>query len=77
MEFLDCSFIHFFCAFILFVETTNAKPNLQKWGKGYVRVYGTINGPNEESCVKLNLQANPEPFEEAIKVITSIFHVLF
>ena len=41
--------------------TTTAKPNLQKWGKGSVRVYGTITGPNQESRVELNLQANPEP----------------
>ena len=41
-------------------KTTNAKPNLQKWGKGSVRVYGTINGPNREPRIEQNLQANPE-----------------
>jgi hypothetical protein len=41
-------------------QTTTAKPNLQKWGKGSVRVYGTINGPNQEPGIELNLQANPE-----------------
>ena len=55
------------------VETPIAKPNFQKWGKGSVRVYGTINGPtepttrghsrslNQESRIELNLQSNPEP----------------
>ena len=28
-------------------ETIAAKPNLQKWGKGSVRVYGTINGSTQ------------------------------
>ena len=28
--------------------STTAKPNLQKWGKGSVRSYGTINGPNQQ-----------------------------
>ena len=54
-------------------RTTTAKPNLQKWGKGSVRVYGTINGPtqpnsrggsrslNQEPHIELNLQSNPEP----------------
>ena len=53
--------------------TTTAKPNLQKWGKGSVRVYGTINGPaqptarghsrslNQEPHIELNLQSNTEP----------------
>ena len=38
--------------------TTTAKPNLQKWGKGSVRVYGTINGPNQEPRTAQNLQTN-------------------
>ena len=54
-------------------QATIAKPNLQKWGKGSVRVYGTINGPtqptarghsrslNQEPHIELNLQSNPEP----------------
>ena len=42
-------------------EPTTAKPNLQKWGKGSVRGYGTITEPNQVSRVELNLQANPEP----------------
>ena len=33
-------------------KTTNAKPNLQKWGKGSVRVYGTIDGPNQELLIR-------------------------
>ena len=33
--------------------------NPQKWGKGSVRVYGTINGPYQEHRFELNLQANP------------------
>ena len=42
-------------------ETITAKPNLQKWGKGSVRVYGTINGSTEETRIELNLQANTAP----------------
>ena len=41
-------------------ETTTAKPNLQKWGKGSVRVYGTIDRPNQELHIELNPQANSE-----------------
>ena len=41
-------------------KTTTAKPNLQKLGKGSVRVYGTINGHNRESRIEHNLQASPE-----------------
>ena len=37
-----------------------AKPNLQKWGKGSVRSYGTIIGTNQETRIDINLQANPE-----------------
>ena len=29
-----------------------AKPNLKKWGKGSVRVYGTINRPNQEPLIE-------------------------
>ena len=39
--------------------TTTAKPNLQKWGMGSVRSYGTINGPNQAAPIGINLQANP------------------
>ena len=39
-------------------EPATAKPNLQKWGKGSVRVYGTINGPNQEPRTAQNLQTN-------------------
>ena len=31
---------------------TTAKPNLQKWGVGSVRSYGTINGPNQEPHIE-------------------------
>ena len=41
-------------------KTTTVKPNLQKWGKGSVRAYGTINGPNREPHIEHNLQARPE-----------------
>ena len=41
-------------------KTTTAKPNLQKWGKGSVRAYGTINDHNRESRIEHNLQASPE-----------------
>ena len=34
-----------------------AKPNLQKWGKGSVRVYGTSNGPNRQATPR---QATPQ-----------------
>ena len=30
----------------------NVKPNLQKWGKGFVRSYGTINGNNPEPRIE-------------------------
>ena len=39
--------------------TTAAKPNLQKWGNGSVRSYGTINGPNQDSHIEINLRASP------------------
>ena len=42
-------------------ETITAKPNLQKWGKGSVRVYGSINRSTQETRIELNLQANPAP----------------
>ena len=38
---------------------TTAKPNLQKWGEGSVRSYGTINGPNQGPRIESNLQATP------------------
>lgn len=41
--------------------TTTVKPNLQKWGKGSVRVYGTINGPNS------NRQVNNRDVEAALQ----------
>ena len=34
--------------------------NLQKWGKRFVRSYGTINGSNQAAPIGINLQANPE-----------------
>jgi hypothetical protein len=34
-------------------------PNLQKWGKGSVRSYGTINGPNQMTSIEINPQTNP------------------
>ena len=36
-----------------------AKPNLQKWGKGSVRSYGTINRPNQVTNSEISLQTNP------------------
>ena len=39
--------------------TTTAKPNLQKWGEGSVRSYGTINGPIQGPHIEPNLQATP------------------
>ena len=34
-------------------------PNLQKWGKGFVRSYGTINEPSQAASIGINPQANP------------------
>ena len=31
---------------------TTVKPNVQKWGTGSVRSYGTINGPNQEPRIE-------------------------
>ena len=33
-------------------EIFTAKRNLKKWGKGSVRVYGTIDGPNQELLIR-------------------------
>ena len=38
---------------------TTTKPNLQKWGKGSVKSYGTINRPNQVTSIEINLQSNP------------------
>ena len=40
-------------------ELTTANPNLQKKGKGSLRCYGTINGPNQVAPIGNNLQVNP------------------
>ena len=61
---------------------TIAEPTLQKRGEGSVRSYGTINGPNQESHIELNLQVNPEPLNplannqeafDPVKVVLCIF----
>ena len=39
------------------VGPATSKPNLQKWGKGSVRVYGTSDGPNQRPRIERNLQA--------------------
>ena len=36
-----------------------SNPNLQKWGKGSVRVYGTSDGPNQQPRIEPNLQSMP------------------
>ena len=41
------------------VGPATSKPNLQKWGKGSVRVYGTSDGPNQQPHIDPNLQATP------------------
>ena len=41
------------------IQPENGTPNLQKWGKGSVRSYGTINEPNQAAPIRINLQANP------------------
>ena len=41
-------------------KTTTANPNLQNWGKGSIRLYGTINGSNQTPHIELNLQTTPE-----------------
>ncbi len=63
-------------------ETTIAKPDLQKWDKGSVRVYRTIEGPSQVSYIELNRQANPEPLnspannEEAIETAEVIKNIV-
>ena len=42
-------------------EIFTAKQNLKKWGKGSVRVYGTINGSTQETHIELSQQANNAP----------------
>ena len=37
---------------------TSTATNLQKWGKGSVRSYGTINGPNQVTSIEINPQTN-------------------
>ena len=64
-------------------KNTTASPNLQNWGKESFSVYGTINGPNKDPHMELNLQANPEPLnppannqddsEEMLKAIGGLF----
>ena len=64
-------------------KTTTAKPNLQNWGKGSIRVYGTINGSNQDPHTELNLQTIPEALsplpenqddsEEMLKAIGGLF----
>ena len=41
-------------------KTTTPNPNLQNWGKGSIRVYGTINGSNQDPHMELNVQTIPE-----------------
>ena len=41
------------------MRPATAKPNLHKWGQGSVRMYGTIQGPNQEPRIEPNLQATP------------------
>ena len=48
-------------------QATTAKPNLQKWGKGSVRVYGTINGPNQEPNIE-TLNPQLASITEAIRL---------
>ena len=57
-------------------KTTTAKPNLQKLGKGSVRVYGTINGHNRESRIEHNLQASPELLNPQAMVKITILLIL-
>ena len=38
---------------------TTVNPNIQKWGKRSVKVYGTIDRPNQGSRIDLNSQTNP------------------
>ena len=73
-------------------QANTAKPNLQKWGKGSVRVYGTINGPTQSTArgrsrshIELNLQSHPESLntrqsfdcQVALLYILMLFVVLF
>ena len=42
------------------MATSNTNQNsTDVWGKGSVRSYGAINGPNQAAPIRINLQANP------------------
>ena len=42
------------------MATSNTNQNsTDVWGKGSVRSYGAINGPNQAAPIGINLQANP------------------
>ena len=44
-------------------EGSSEKPELQKWGQGYVSVNLSNNGQNREHSVKVNLQPNSDTIE--------------
>ena len=67
-------------------KTTTANPNLQNWGKGSIRVYGTINDSNQDPHMELNIQTIPEALsplasdqedvEKTLEVISIFFLII-
>ena len=52
--------------------STTATTHLQKWGKGSVRSYGTINGPNQEPRIETSLsQVAVNQDQEAARQLSS------
>ena len=56
-------------------ETPSEKPELQKWGHGFVSSYFSNNGPIEEPSVQINIPQNSESVEHggSYNQIISIF----
>ena len=52
-----------FSAFELAYEGPSEKPELQKWGQGFVSASFSNNGPNEESSVQISLPPNSGTME--------------
>jgi hypothetical protein len=54
----------------------NVKPNLQKWGKGFVRSYGTINGNNQDEEASI-LRRQRQENNERTQFFANLFCFLF
>ena len=54
----------------------NVKPNLQKWGKGFVRSYGTINGNNQDEEASI-LRRQRQENNERTEFFANLFCFLF